>query len=62
MMIESRAIGDATKQDYLEYTEAPARLRELEGVCCALHGHEAEDYTLIRRIWRLGLRLVVLRG
>ena len=59
MMIESRAIADAAEQDYLEYKEVLACVRELEEACCALHGHEAEGYTPIRRTWRLGLQRTV---
>ena len=59
MMIESRAIADAAEQDYLEYKEALACLQELEEVCSTLYGHEAEGYTPIHRIWRLGLRQTV---
>ena len=59
MMIESRAIADAAEQDYLEYKEALACLRELEEMCSTLHGHEAEGDTPIRRTWRSGLQQVV---
>jgi hypothetical protein len=59
MMIESRAIADAAEQDYLEYKEVLACLRELEEGCSTLHGHGAEGYTSIGRTWRLGLRQTV---
>ena len=59
MMIESRAIADAAEQDYLEYKEVLACLRELEEGCSTLHGHEAEGNTPIRHTWRLGLQQTV---
>jgi hypothetical protein len=37
MMIESRAIADAAEQDYLEYKEVLARLREWEEACSTPH-------------------------
>lgn len=58
-MIESRAIADAAEQDYLEYKEALACLRELEEACYVLQAQEAEDHTPIRQTWRSGLQRTV---
>ena len=56
MMIESRAIADAAEQDYVEYKQVLACLREWEAKCSTLHGHEDEGNTPICRTWSLGLQ------
>ena len=43
MMIESRAIAEAAEQDYLEYKEALACLRELEERRNTLHVPEVTE-------------------